>query len=133
MTEQSVAETPAATKKKYPRFNHIAISLLPELLSEAGRKDLLDFYGEVFGWVELPTMTEDGKRLVMGAYSYDQFVYLHADKKGPGLTAPPRRPLGHGRVDAGGVRRVLRQGAGVRGEGRARRDHHSRTSTTSAC
>ncbi len=96
MTEQSVAETLTATKKKYPRFNHIAISLPPELLSETGRTDLLDFYGEVFGWVELPTMTEDGKRLVMGAYSYDQFVYLHADKKGPGLTAPPADHWGMG-------------------------------------
>ena len=94
MSEAAIAEsTETATEssepqphRKKPRFNHIAISVPPDVLGTEGRADLLAFYGEVFGWVELPTMTEDGRRLVMSAYTYDQFVYLHADKTG--MVAP---------------------------------------------
>ena len=48
-----------------PRFNHVAMSLPAEALDEAGRTALLDFYGEVFGWTEMPTMTVDRERLVV--------------------------------------------------------------------
>ena len=61
------------------RFNHVAMSVPPGLLDEAGRADITRFYGEVFGWQEHPTMTEDRKRLVMGVHSYDQFVFVIAD------------------------------------------------------
>ena len=61
------------------RFNHVAISVPADLLDEAGRADITRFYGDVFGWQEHPTMTEDRKRLVMGVHSYDQFVFLIAD------------------------------------------------------
>lgn len=61
-----------------PRFNHVAMSVDSDLLSETGRRDLVDFYSEVFGWRELPTETIDRKRLVLGAYSIDQFVFLIA-------------------------------------------------------
>ena len=61
------------------RFNHVAMSVPADLLDEAGRADIARFYGEVFGWNEHPTMTEDRKRLVMGVHSYDQFVFLIAD------------------------------------------------------
>jgi hypothetical protein len=59
-----------------PRFNHVAMSVPADVLDEAGRADLVRFYGEVFGWEELPTMTEDRRRLVLAAYRYDQFVFL---------------------------------------------------------
>jgi hypothetical protein len=49
-----------------------------ELLGEAGRRDLVSFYSEVFGWQELPTETVDRRRLILCAYSYDQFVFLTA-------------------------------------------------------
>ncbi len=62
-----------------PTFNHIAMSVPAELLGEQGRDDLLRFYGEVFGWTEMPGMTEDKVRLVLRAYSNEQFVYLIAD------------------------------------------------------
>jgi hypothetical protein len=62
-----------------PTFNHIAMSLPPEALDAAGRAAILRFYSEVFGWTEMPTMTEDRVRLVMRAYSNEQFVYLVAD------------------------------------------------------
>ena len=61
------------------RFNHVAMSVPAELLDEAGRADITRFYGEVFGWQEHPTMTEDRKRVVMGVHSYDQFVFVVAD------------------------------------------------------
>jgi hypothetical protein len=60
------------------------------LLEAEGRRDLTDFYGEVFGWQELPTETVDGQKLVMMAYTVDQFVFLIADDDP--MTA---RPLDH--------------------------------------
>ncbi|MBI2170116.1 MAG: hypothetical protein HYU28_11560 [Actinobacteria bacterium] len=62
-----------------PRFNHVALSLPPDALRDAGRKEIIDFYSSVFGWDELPTLTEDRKRLVLQAYRYDQFVFLVAE------------------------------------------------------
>ena len=67
------------TKPRAPRFNHVAMSLPSELLDETNRADLCRFYGEVFGFEELPTMTEDRRRLVFGCYSIEQFVFLIAN------------------------------------------------------
>jgi hypothetical protein len=63
-------------KPRIPRFNHVAMSLPADTLDEQGRADILRFYGEVFGWEELPQLTEDRHRLVMQAYNYEQFVFL---------------------------------------------------------
>ena len=62
------------------------MSVPASLLGPDGRKELTDFYGEVFGWKELPTETVDGYKLVMMAYTVDQFVFLIADD--PPMTAP---------------------------------------------
>jgi hypothetical protein len=81
MTE--TAERPARpteTKGSHPKFNHVAMSVPADLLDEAGRKQLLEFYGEVFGWQELPSETVDKRTLVMMAYEFGQFVFLIADK-----------------------------------------------------
>jgi hypothetical protein len=59
-----------------PRFNHVAMSVPSSLLDDASRADILRFHDEVFGWKEMPTMTEPGRRLVLQAYSWDQFVFL---------------------------------------------------------
>ena len=67
------------TTTRTPRFNHVAMSVPSELLGEDGRRDLVHFYDEVFGWKELPTETVDGKKLVLSAYTYEQFVFLIAD------------------------------------------------------
>jgi len=69
-----------------PRFNHVGLSVPAGLLDEQGRKDILDFYGTVFGWNEHAMLTEDRRRLVMGVYRYDQFVFLIADDQP--MTAP---------------------------------------------
>jgi hypothetical protein len=55
------------------------MSMPADALDEGGRADIVRFYDEVFGWEELPTMTEDRQRLVMSAYTYEQFVFLIAE------------------------------------------------------
>ena len=62
-----------------PIFNHVAMSMPADALDEDGRRQIVDFYSEVFGWQELPTETVDRHRLVMMAYRVDQFVFLIAD------------------------------------------------------
>jgi hypothetical protein len=74
----------SATRK--PRFNHVAMSLPADLLSEQGRADIVRFYTDVFGFDEITMLTEDRKRLVLQAYSYEQFVFLIADD--PPMTCP---------------------------------------------
>jgi hypothetical protein len=75
-------------RTSHPRFNHVAMSLPADALDLKGRTDIVDFYAEVFGWEELPMMTEDRRRLILMAYEYGQFVFLIADEPhmtGPGL------------------------------------------------
>ena len=67
----------AETKTRTPRFNHVAMSVDRDLLGPEGRGDLLRFCEAVFGWQELPTMTIDHKRLVLSAWTHEQFVFLH--------------------------------------------------------
>ena len=66
-------------KTRNPRFNHVAMSMAPAALDEGNRADILRFYGDVFGWNELPMLTEDRHRLVMQVYDYEQFVFLIAE------------------------------------------------------
>ena len=81
-------------KPGQPRFNHVAMSLPADLLDESGRKEIVDFYSEVFGWQELPTETVDRHKLVMMAYTVDQFVFLIADE--PPMTTPGLDHFGMG-------------------------------------
>jgi hypothetical protein len=69
-----------SSETRVPRFNHVAMSVPADLLGEAGRKELCDFYGEVFGWQELPTETVERKKLVFGVHAIEQFVFLIADE-----------------------------------------------------
>ena len=62
-----------------PRFNHVAMSVPSTLLESAGREELTTFYGDVFGWQELPTETIDGQRLIFSVHTVEQFVFLIAD------------------------------------------------------
>src|SRR5216683_1472160 len=77
-----------------PRFNHVAMSVPADLLGEQGRRDILSFYSDVFGWQELPTETVDREKLVMMAYTVDQFVFLIADDQP--MTAPRLDHFGMG-------------------------------------
>ena len=62
-----------------PVFNHVAMSLPADALDENGRAEILGFYAEVFGWSEMPGLTEDRQRLVLRAHSNEQFVFIHAE------------------------------------------------------
>jgi hypothetical protein len=59
-----------------PRFNHVAMSLPADLLGEESRLDLCRFFSEVLGFEEMPTMTEDRRRLILGCVHWDQFIFL---------------------------------------------------------
>ena len=59
-----------------PRLNHVAISMDPALLDDHGRAELLDFYGDVFGWTEGDNTGEIGNPLIMYTGAFGQFVYL---------------------------------------------------------
>jgi hypothetical protein len=61
-----------------PRFNHVAVSVPADLLDEAGRTAICELWGDVLGFVEHPTMTEDRRLLVLGVHTAEQFVYITA-------------------------------------------------------
>ena len=65
--------------KRKPRLNHVAMSLSPDVLDEEHRKLLVDFHADVFGFVELPMLTEDRRRLVLQVHDIEQFLFLIAD------------------------------------------------------
>jgi hypothetical protein len=67
-------------KPRQPRFNHVAMSLPADMLDEERRNEITRFYDEVFGWKELPMLTEDKHRLVLSLYTYEQFLFLIADE-----------------------------------------------------
>lgn len=62
-----------------PRINHVAMSVPSTLLNDESRNEILQFHDKVFGWKEMPTMTEPGEQLVLQVYSWDQFVFLIAE------------------------------------------------------
>ncbi|MEY2475868.1 MAG: hypothetical protein QOG87_1183 [Actinomycetota bacterium] len=70
--------TVGPTLSEPPKFNHVAMSVPADLLDADGRAAILEFYGDVFGFIEHPQMTEDRKVLVMGAHTVEQFVFLVA-------------------------------------------------------
>ena len=70
-----------------PVLNHVALSLDPALLDDAGRAEILDFYRDVFGWTEADNTGEQGNPLILYTGVFAQFVYLlPAD---PFVVAPP--------------------------------------------
>jgi hypothetical protein len=68
----------SGSERPTQRFNHVAVTLPADALDEKGREAILGFYGDVFGWTEMPTMTADRERLVLRCHSHEQFVFLHA-------------------------------------------------------
>lgn len=84
----------AATTVRKPRFNHVAMTVPADLLEQKGRDQILDFYSEVFGWSEMPGLTQDRQRFVLRCYSNEQFVFL---------TAGDGRPMECGRMDHFGM------------------------------
>jgi hypothetical protein len=75
---QSTSTGPRFGTRK-PRLNHVAMSLPADLLDAEGRQQIVDFYTDVFGFVELPMLTEDRRRLVLQVHHIEQFLFLIAD------------------------------------------------------
>jgi len=59
-----------------PVLNHVALSLDPAVLDEHGRAEILDFYGDVFGWTEGDNSGESGNPLILYTGVFAQFIYL---------------------------------------------------------
>ena len=78
-----------------PRLNHVAISIDPAVLDDAGRADVLAFYGDVFGWTEGDNTGEKGNPLILYTGAFAQFVYLlPATPRDAGPATRPLRPAG---------------------------------------
>jgi len=69
-----------------PRLNHVALSMSRGVLDENGRLEILDFYGDVFGWSEGDNAGEEGNPLILYTGAPAEFVYLLPSKEP--LTAP---------------------------------------------
>jgi hypothetical protein len=59
-----------------PRFNHVAMSMPADLLSQESRADICRFFHEVLGFEEMEVMTEDRHRLILSCVHWDQFIFL---------------------------------------------------------
>ena len=59
-----------------PILNHVAFSMDPAVLDERGRAEILEFYGDVFGWREADNTGESGNPLILYTGAYAQFIYL---------------------------------------------------------
>lgn len=71
-----------------PVLNHVALSVDKELLDGPKRESLKDFFSSVFGWEEIPQLTDDGSRLVFRLYRRGQFLYLIAGNPPSKLNTP---------------------------------------------
>ena len=77
---------PTFTSRK-PRFNHVAMSLPAKELDAEHRRLRAEFYGDVFGFVDLDMMTIDEQRQVLTFFSGNT-------RLGRPLMAPPDVPSG---------------------------------------
>ena len=59
-----------------PTLNHVAISMDRAALDADGRRAILEFYGDVFGWTEGDNTGEEGNPLILYTGAFGQFVYL---------------------------------------------------------
>ncbi|HEY2213725.1 MAG TPA: hypothetical protein VGH31_01625 [Acidimicrobiales bacterium] len=62
-----------------PRFNHVAMSMPADLLGEESRHEICNFFDQVLGFEEMPTMTQDRHRLILSCVHWDQFIFLIAE------------------------------------------------------
>jgi predicted enzyme related to lactoylglutathione lyase len=62
---------------KPPILNHVALTVSRRLLTDTPeRRNLLDFYENVFGWRAIDVMSIDGERLVLHLHQLTHFLYL---------------------------------------------------------
>jgi hypothetical protein len=100
-----------------PRFNHVAMSLPADLLDQESRVEICKFFDDVLGFEEMPTMTEDRRRLILGCVHWDQFIFLIAEDE----------PMACPRMDHFGLAvGSLAELEGVAERARAFREHDDR-------
>lgn len=62
---------------KTPILNHVALSVPRALVTDgSARRNLVEFYEQVFGWRAIDVMTIEGERLVMHLHHLTHFLYL---------------------------------------------------------
>ncbi len=59
-----------------PSLNHVAMTVDAAILDDRGRAEILDFYGDVFGWAEADNTGEAGNPLILTTGRFAEFVYL---------------------------------------------------------
>ena len=70
-----MSDTPIQTPADIaPRFNHVAMSLPAEALDEDGRRDIVAFYREVFGWQTRTESDSDEFRYSTAVFTSDPRV-----------------------------------------------------------
>ena len=78
-TSSGTQSTGPTFLSRRPRLNHVAMSLSPDQLDEEHRKLRADFLADVFGFYDLPMLTQDRYRQVFQVHNIEQFVFLIAD------------------------------------------------------
>jgi hypothetical protein len=62
---------------KTPILNHLALTVPRPLVSDTPqRRNLIEFYENVFGWRAIDLMTIEGERLVLHLHQLTHFLYL---------------------------------------------------------
>ena len=80
------------------KINHVAMSVPAAELDDVARKEICDFYGDVFGWIETTAEEEEGNPLILRLHEWTQFVYIYPEQ-GEAMKAPR---LDHYGVEFGG-------------------------------
>ena len=69
------------------KLNHVAMSVPADELDDAARKEIVDFYHDVFGWIDTHAEEEAGDPLIMRLSEWTQFVYVYPER-GTAMKAP---------------------------------------------
>ena len=87
-TAGATQSTGPTFSSRRPRMNHVAMSLAPGELDEEHRKLRADFLADVFGFYDLPMLTQDRYRQVFQVHNIEQFLFLIAEDDGSSMTCP---------------------------------------------
>lgn len=75
-----MSDTETTPKRRPLYYNHVAMSVPPARLTPEGRKEIIEFYNDVFGFNEFEMMAIDGERMVINCGTIQQFIYLHGEE-----------------------------------------------------
>ena len=73
------------------RLNHLAIGMPPAEFDKQRRREIAEFYNEVFGWYEF-TPDEPGDPMILAFDEFGLYLYLIAEE--PPLRAAPMAHVG---------------------------------------